>query len=74
MVNRNNYSVNIQVDWNMFVSDDSLKKYDLFYKFLRGLISPGGFNSVKIEDIDLLISKLNIEDYELYINVDKFNL
>jgi len=74
MINRNNYSVNIQMQWNIFVSDNNRIKCESFYKYLRPIISPGGFHSVKIEDIDTLISKLNIEDYQNYINIDKYNL
>ena len=74
MVNRNNYSVNITLKWNRFVSIDNSEMCKPFYDFLTTIISPDGFNNVKIEDIDSLISKLDIEEYKLFTDVEKYNL
>lgn len=74
MVKRNNFSVNIKLDWYMFVSESNKNRCKSFYKFLRPIVSPGGFHSVDIKDIDLLISQLNIDDYRLSTDVDKYNL
>jgi len=74
MINRNNYSVNIQLDWNIFVDYNNKDKCKLFYNFLRPIISPGGFQNIPISDIDELMSKINIDDYNLLSDTITYNL
>jgi hypothetical protein len=74
MNNRNNFYVNIQFDWNLFLDKKDKDKFVAFYSYLRKKISQGGFNSVAIEDIDSLISELNIDDYNFYLDTNKYNL
>lgn len=73
MVNKNDY-INFEFNWGLGAFDDDNKidrnYFDNFVDYLKYVTN----YSIPIEDVDNLISKLNIQDYELFVNSTKYNL